>query len=177
MNEIWKPIIGYEGLYEVSNLGRVRSLDRIIKDSRGVITHRLGILLKLGNDKDGYKLASLSGKTHRVHRLVATSFLNNKNDYPQVNHKNGIKHDNRVTNLEWCSQSENIRHSIDKLGRKQSPHENRKVLLKRLEDGRIFKGFKTTARQLNINPGQLYNAIRHKNRTRTAGGYHWEIVR
>lgn len=163
MKEIWKDVYNFEGLYKVSNFGRIKN--------------RHNRILKLGNDKDGYKLTSLCGKTYRVHRVVAQAFIPNPENKPQINHKNGAKYDNRVENLEWCTQSENIRHLVDKLGRKQPDTENRKIFIRRLEDGKIFKGFKTTARKLNINSGQLYNALNHKSRVRTAGGYHWEYVK
>ena len=99
MEEIWKDIEGYEGKYQVSNLGRVRSLNY----------HRMGItkLLKARKDKDGYNMAFLVRSGYNrpvgVHRLVAQAFIPNPNNYPCVNHKNEVKDDNRVENLEWCT--------------------------------------------------------------------------
>lgn len=102
--EIWKDIVAYEGMYQVSDLGRVKSL----KFSKLR-------LLKNSFDKDGYLLVSLykngKQKTITTHRLVAQSFIYNKDKKPQVNHINGIKDDNRVQNLEWNTSLENIRHS------------------------------------------------------------------
>lgn len=96
--ERWQPIKEYEGLYEVSDKGRVRSLKR--KTTNGKI-------LKPVLDKDGYLLVSLSKNNHkahkRVHRLVAETFIENPNNYPVVNHKDECKQNNNVENLEWCT--------------------------------------------------------------------------
>lgn len=117
-NEIWRPIAGYEGLYEISSHGRVKSLSR--RDARGAL--RREKFLKPGTTTDGYKQVSLNldGKARPflVHRLVASAFLDNPDALPIVNHKNGARTDNRADNLEWCTQLHNVRHSIEHLGRK-----------------------------------------------------------
>jgi hypothetical protein len=110
-NEIWKPIIAYEELYEVSNLGRVKSYKN----------HKEK-LLKLQSTTNGYKKIYISDFSKKlinftVHRLVAEAFIPNPNNLPQVNHINCIKSDNRVENLEWCTAKENINHMI-KAGKK-----------------------------------------------------------
>lgn len=112
-NEIWKDIRGYVGLYQVSNLGRVRSLDRYIEvNSRKPYTrHKRGQILKPTPDKDGYLIVGLCKKKCRVSRITATEFINNPNNYEQVNHKNGDKEDNSVENLEWCSNKYNQEHA------------------------------------------------------------------
>lgn len=118
--ELWLPIKGYENKYEVSNLGRVKSLKRIAYNGFGnhILNERI---IKVGNNGNGYITACLckngKPKTHHVHRLVATAFIYNTNNKPQVNHINGIVSDNKVNNLEWVTISENSRHSYDVLKR------------------------------------------------------------
>lgn len=108
--EVWKDVTGYEGRYQVSNLGQARSLDWVYPNGR---RHK-GIILQPAPDKDGYMLITLhkggKQKTHKVHRLVAEVFLPKESDVRknQINHKNEIKYDNRVDNLEWVTQTENI---------------------------------------------------------------------
>lgn len=96
--EIWKDVVGYEGLYKISNTGKVLNVKR----------NKLRSLIK---DKDGYYQLGLSKNDvrtyHKVHRLVAIAFLENPNNLPVVNHKNEVKQDNRVENLEWCTQAYN----------------------------------------------------------------------
>lgn len=113
--ERWAAVVGYEDVYEVSTLGRVR---RVAPAQR---THP-GRILSPGHNSGGYPLVNLSvggvDRTVTVHRLVALAFLG---DPPtrehQVNHKNGIRSDNRIENLEWCTPLENVRHAIDVLRR------------------------------------------------------------
>jgi hypothetical protein len=114
--EVWKDIEGYEGLYQVSSLGNVKSLGRRKSVAEKGGYYNLGdINLRLGNRR-GYKSVTLCKdgipKPFAVHRLVAFAFLENKENKKTVNHINGIKSDNRVDNLEWVSQSEQQIHAI-----------------------------------------------------------------
>lgn len=108
MKEEWRDIAGFEGLYQISNLGNVKSFDRI--DSLGRL--RIGIKRKLIDDKDGYQLVSLhkDGKVFmkKVHRLVAEAFLPNPDNLPFVNHKDENKKNNCVDNLEFCTAKYNV---------------------------------------------------------------------
>ena len=109
--EEWKSIPGYEGLYEVSNLGRVRSVDRYVKYLNGMIHLHKGKVLSPGIRSDGYLQVSLccngKYKTIAVHRLVAQAFIENPDNLPEINHKDEDKTNNSVDNLEWCDRSYN----------------------------------------------------------------------
>lgn len=120
-NEIWLPVKGFEGWYEVSNTGSVRGLDRVLNNGKSDYIYP-GKVLKTKIASSGYVHISLSKnmkeKWFGVHRLVALSFINNPNNLPIVNHINGIKNDNRVENLEWVTHSENTKHAV-KIGLKK----------------------------------------------------------
>ena len=107
MTELWMDVIGYEGIYKVSNLGRIKSLDRLDASN-----HKLtGRELKQKTNRGGYSQVTLfknsSRKTVSVHRVVASCFVPNPSDYPVINHKDENKLNNKVANLEWCSQKYN----------------------------------------------------------------------
>lgn len=122
MEEKWKDILGYEGLYQISNLGRVKSLERT--DSLNRIVEEK--ILKPRKDKGGYLMVNLSKdgklKTFKVHRLVALHFLPNPNNYTEVNHIDENKENNAVSNLEWCDRKYNINYgtALKRSAEKQS---------------------------------------------------------
>ncbi len=122
--EEWKSIPGYEGLYEVSSYGRVKSLERCDRFNHKIVSK----LLKPGKDKNGYFMVCLyKNKTHKfylIHRLVAQSFIPNPDDLPQVNHKDEDKTNNRVDNLEWCTQQYNLNYNGVLKRRSQRMKEN-----------------------------------------------------
>lgn len=112
--EIWKPVDNYEGLYEVSNFGQVRSLPKEwITGWNGVKRRHEGFLLKPGRGRDGYLSVSLSNagkiKHHSIHRLVLQAFIGES--VLDCNHKDGNKENNRLNNLEYCTTRENIKHA------------------------------------------------------------------
>ena len=117
-NEIFKDIPNYEGFYQVSNYGRVKSLKRTYFQENGYGNHKHNYkerILKLIKHKQGYMMVRLSkngkGYLKQVHRLVAQTFLNNYNEKLEVNHINAIKSDNKLENLEMCTRIENQRHA------------------------------------------------------------------
>lgn len=209
MKEDWKPVKGYEGLYEVSNLGRVRSLDRIIHTNNRfnkMIKNVKGRIIKPSlNSKTGYLQIILhkskKNKLFLVHRLVAESFIPNPKNKPQVNHINGIKTENFVNNLEWCTGSENVKHSF-KIGLSHSNfktqsgekhhfygkhhQETTKVKMKLShykkvnqydKDNNFIKewnGIKEVEEVLKINNGNISECCRGKRKT--AGGFIWRYV-
>lgn len=119
MSERWRYIKNYEGLYKVSNLGRVMSIKRTTTKGK-ILKQSMGeFYLMVNLSKNG------STKTHNVHRLVAEAFIPNPKKLPQVNHKRGVQTDNRASELEWCTASFNQKHRFSTLG--QCPY-NRKLL-------------------------------------------------
>lgn len=115
--EIWKDVVGYEGCYQVSNLGRVKSLSRELNVKNAVRITKERIIAN-SNNGAGYLVCALSKKMKRksilTHRLVAIAFIDNKENLQEVNHKDGNKNNNCAYNLEWCTRQENINHSWDK---------------------------------------------------------------
>lgn len=111
MNEEWKPVIGYEGLYEVSNMGRIKSLERTIWTGRGYYQTLPERIMKLRKSNRGYLYVFLhkEGKIKycTIHKLVAQAFCENPEGYNEVNHINENKEDNRADNLEYCSRAYN----------------------------------------------------------------------
>lgn len=109
----WKQVPGFE-YYEASSTGLVRSIDRVVDRIRKGRTHQLpkkGKVITQQIDKQGYRVISINKKGFKIHRLVALAFLDNPDSKRCVNHKDGIKSNNNVNNLEWATHSENIKHA------------------------------------------------------------------
>lgn len=167
MKEIWKDVEGYEGLYQVSNLGNVKSLSFGARNIRKSNVHKL---LKLSPTNCGYYKVQLykNGKSKMlyVHRLVATAFIPNPDKKPQINHIDGNKANNASYNLEWATSSENMRHAINHglrnpspmTGRTGSDNPNSKTILQYDMLGnfvREWSGIADAARALNVNPSSI----------------------
>lgn len=161
--EVWKDIKNYEGSYQVSDLGRVKSLARIVESRKGVFVNKKELILKTAKNRKGYLCVKLCkvvdnfsvSKKGIIHRLVANEFLENPFNKPQVNHKNGIKYDNRVDNLEWATGSENVIHSLSnklKVPQKGSEHGMSKLTEKEVLEIRAIGRTKTLKEV-----GKIYN--------------------
>lgn len=145
MQEIWKSLKGiveYGDYYEVSNLGRVRSVDRKVNSISGGRTIK-GKILKQWHDKDGYcrVTLNLNGKksNYGVHQLVARCFIHNKDNKPTVNHKDGDKENNSVENLEWFTHKEQVNHADDNKLRNMPKGEN--VYIAKLTENEVREIF------------------------------------
>jgi len=174
-NEIWRDIQNYEGRYQVSNLGNVKSLDRFsnFKNSKSLYK---GKLLKQGKHSCNrtidmsYRVVSLSkegkGKMFYTHRLVAETFIDNPENKKDVNHINGIRHDNRLENLEWVTRLENVKHSLDVLKNKPGGVYSRKINIKEIENIKNMKnqGFlhKDIAKIYNVKNSTIDGIIQGK---------------
>lgn len=189
MEEIWKWIDGYKNMYQVSNLGRVRSVDRYVycEVSPNKLQHLFGKVLKIRTDKKGYAVVCLSKegkqKVGKVHRLVAQTFIPNPLDLPQVNHKDGCKTNNCVDNLEWCDNSYNQKHAWE-FGLQPSYEESngrgrpaRAVAMLDLNTGEVLRTFETLAsvkRETGINQFNVRSVcLGLRNH---AGGYDWKFI-
>lgn len=169
MKEQWKDVVGFEGYYQVSNKGCVKSLDRIIKYSNGYLSNHKGRILKQEVSKNKYNRVTLSLKDYQkrylTHRLVLTHFIPNPEKKPCVNHKDGNGFNNNVTNLEWCTYSENERHSYDVLKKVNANRKLSKNDIKFIKD-RAVKGrngnIKALARLFKVAAGTIYNILKNK---------------
>lgn len=161
-NMEWKDAVGYEGLFEVSNTGKVRSL-------------KTGTIRKTRIDRYGYEMLTLrkngSTRTELVHRLVANAFIDNPNGYPQVNHKDENARNNQATNLEWCTGLYNVRYGT---GLKRSSASRRKAVECYTLDGqyvRQYAGIKPTGKEMGIRAASITACC--AGRIDSAGGYRW----
>lgn len=161
--EIWKQVVGYES-YLVSNLGNVKSKQRVVHRSDGGVRNMKSKVLKPGTLPNGYKqvILSVGGEyfSKRVHRLVAESFIENSDNKPDVNHKNGVTSDNRVENLEWCTESENTRHSYTNLGRMPTHGETHNKAILTLEQVREIRKKQSLAKRSCAKLGREYGVDR-----------------
>ncbi len=177
--EIWKDIKGYEGLYQVSNLGRVKSLERRVKHNKcGYITIKQKILKnKIG--KTGYFEVDLRREgTHkycRVHRLVAEAFIKNPKNYEIVNHKDENKLNNNVENLEWCTAKYNMNYGTLR-ERTVAGISKRVAQINKKTDEiiNIFPSSREASKKTGISQGHISSCCAGKRKT--AGGYKWRYA-
>ena len=162
--EVWKDVQGFEGQYQVSNMGRVRSLDAIIEIFNAK-RKKAGKIKIPTPDSKGYLTVKFHHScTKRVHRLVAETFIPNPNSYPQVNHIDGDKTNNCVDNLEWVTNLQNRTHAV-----RMGLHYSKPVLC--VETGCVYPSGNEAGRQTGYSASGITACCRGKHQT--IGGYHW----
>lgn len=188
MEEVWKPVVGYEGLYEVSNLGRVKSLERIDKMNR----LRKGVILAPIIRKDRYKKVALSNngvaKKVYIHRIMMEAFVPNPNNYPYINHKDENPSNNFIfintdgtvdpqkSNLEWCTPEYNNNYGTIK--ERVSKKHSKTVVQKSLsgEFVRKYESLQEAAKTVGVTAGRISACCLNRQRAKTAGGFIWEYA-
>lgn len=176
MNEIWKDIEGYERLYQVSNFGRIKSVERCYINYLGTTIHIKERIKKPRVTKYGYVVVNLSknGKyeTKFVHRLVACAFIENKDDLPQINHKDENKSNNVSDNLEWCTSSYNANYGT----RNERSRKNKmKPVNQYTKDGEFIRSWESISTVQRETGMSLYNiSMACTGKIKTAFGYIWK---
>ena len=176
-DEVWLPIKGYEGYYEVSSLGRVRSLPRVVTLSNGVKRPTPGKVLKQSAYGRGYKAVGLTKNNvpdkRSVHRLVAEAFVPNDEGLPEVNHIDEDKHNNRADNLEWCDRRYNNAYGTTKM--RAAASSGKPVLQKSLDDGHIINAWATEGLAAAFT-GATQSGISMccRGESKSSGGFAWE---
>lgn len=182
MSEIWKDIPGFEGIYQVSDMGRVKSLERRVyfgnafRDAPEIILKQLDV-------PNGYKQIALSknGKKKRlyVHRVVATAFVPNINGYPQVNHKNESKTDNRAVNLEWCTPNYNVNYGTCIKRRAEKTKIKLRIPIVQMDlDGEMlatYVSISDMSRITGFDKSLVWRCCKNKAGSETAYGYKWKF--
>lgn len=182
-NEIWKDVPGYVGIYQVSNYGRIKSLSRHIYRKNGQISKLQEKILSPGIDKYGYYIVVLcNGKkeTKTIHRIVALSFINNPNNLPEIDHKDGNRKNNKVENLRWVTRKENANNPISILRYSHTAKQiqNYKYLMKsvkQIKDGKViaeYESMRDAERKTKIAHSSIKKTITGK--LKNAGGFQWE---
>ena len=179
--EIWKPIPGYEGYYEASSEGRIRSVDREYITSNGKHYHKKGRILKLNTSQE-YTNVELNkdGHAHQysVHRLVATTFIPNPENKETVNHKDEDKRNNCVENLEWMTWSENNKHAHETGLNRIDPNKSGAAAKSNavtsrpvycVETGTIYCSRSECARQLGIQSSTITDSIKYNRTVKSCG--------
>lgn len=181
MEEIWKDVKEFEGIYQISNLGRLKRLETIIdtiyqqKYKRKI--HQKERIVKVNKCSRYYKYTlqnknSNKKRTTSIHRLVAEAFIPNPDNLPQVNHIDGNRYNNNINNLEWCSASENVRHAQNKLNKIV-----KNVMQIDQQTNQVIKIYKSTVEAMKETGIDRTNISKVCNgKMKTAGGYIWKYI-
>lgn len=166
MIEEWRDVVGYKNRYQVSNLGKVRSMPIQSKTN-----YFKGDVLKTSIDSNGYINVSLSRKTYKVHRLVAEAFIENPNNYPCVNHIDEDKTNNRIDNLEWCTYKQNNNHGTRNI--RISENNGRTIIQCNMNGDEIkrWKSIADAARYYGVKRWTICGCL--NGRQHTSCGYKW----
>lgn len=176
--EIWKDIPGFEGRYQAGSFGNIKSLSRIVNTGTGK-RNVLEIIRKVFvNKKTGYAMVAIrvnkKFKQFSVHRLIGIAYLQNKEKKKEINHKNGIKTDNRVENLEWVTSSENSKHKYDILKFNTLNNKGSKKIAQ-YKEGDLIRIWPSGAEveRGGFNVRNVYTAMKLK---RKCAGFNWQRV-
>ena len=194
--EEWRDIKGYEGRYQISSKGRIKSLDIYTIDTIGRRQLHRGKILKVHYDKDGYeKITLYDGKFYSIHRLVAETFIPNPNNYPIINHKDENKHNNIVwvnedgsidydkSNLEWCTYKYNAnygtaidRRKVNMDYAEAAKKRHKRIIQNTLNDVYIkeWSSIKEASGYLKLDKGSICKCL--KGKVKTCGGYKWKYA-
>lgn len=174
MNETWKDVVGYEGLYQASNLGRIKRILFV----NNQVTKKQEHILKQTTNKHNRKYVSLykNGvkKTCIVHRIIAKAFIPNPNNYPQINHIDGHPDNNNVDNLEWCTAKQNCIHAYHNNLTPLLNFNNQKKKPIVRSDNKIFDCSYSAANELAVSVCSIRDCL--KGRINTCKGYSFEYV-
>ena len=179
IKEEWRDIPNYEGLYQASNLGRIKSLERIAKkeyNNDRIVKERI---MNGTKNQDGYLKVHFKNKERNIdkglfiHRLVASAFIPNPNNLPQIIHIDGNKLNNNVDNLEWCTNLYNQQHAWKNNLHKPTIHKGKKVKQYDLKGNFIkeYPSISNASKETRINISNIYSALNKKRKV--AGGYIW----
>lgn len=186
MREEWRDVVGYEGLYQVSNLGRVKGVARKV-NRNGHMVSVPERFLNQNDNTNGYLRVSLSKSNHVkqvfVHRLVAEAFVDNPEGYKYIDHLDNDRHNNKPDNLVWCTQSENIAAAYSRGRRKYVPmsKEARARVTKKIakpvvrSDGKIYPSVTSAARDLGVTMAMVSHVL--NGRAQTALGYSFRYAK
>lgn len=179
ITEIWKDVKGFEGEYEISNLGKIRSKDRIVHIIGHVLKDRSqfrkGRMLKKRIHRFGYECIVLKKKQYYIHRLVAIAFITNPKKLPQVDHIDGNRSNSYASNLRWCTSKENCNYQISRIRRRRRADKDSIPVIQYSMDGEFIKEWKSISfaeHSLGLTKGNVCKCC--KGKVKQAYGFIWK---